>query len=349
MDGERVIPVLSVIVPVYNVEGYIERCVESLREQTLREIEILLIDDGSTDGSGRICDEFARTDGRVCVIHKENAGQGLARNKGLEIAKGKYITFVDSDDYVEMIAYAYIVEYMEREQAQLGCFGYEHLSPDGRQIHCPPVKKKIYRGEAVQKEFLLHYFGDDQEEDDLRGVSACMSVFRRDIIKENNIRFQSERVVFSEDTLFNLDYCKYVDCVAVSDRVFYHYCLKSDSFTKGYQANKWERVCYFSKVLERYAREYGLQDKVEHRIRSVLWINLMAAVKQEAGRLGECSYFAIRKEIRRLCNDQEVIQLLKLFDVDKLNRKQKLFYNCMHKKWYEGVFLLSYLRNRRGL
>ena len=92
---------ISVIVPVYNVERYIRQCVESILEQTYADLEIILVDDGSTDGSGSICDEYKLKDNRVVVIHKCNGGLSEARNAGLDIARGEYIGFVDSDDYIE--------------------------------------------------------------------------------------------------------------------------------------------------------------------------------------------------------------------------------------------------------
>ena len=91
-------PEISFIIPVYNVERWLRRCVESIQAQTIENLEIILIDDGSTDASAAICDELASGDGRIRVIHKENGGQGLARNCGLEIATGEYVAFVDSDD-----------------------------------------------------------------------------------------------------------------------------------------------------------------------------------------------------------------------------------------------------------
>ena len=94
-------PQFSIIVPVYNTEKYLDRCVKSLLSQTLSNIEVILVDDGSSDGSGRICDDFAAGDTRVRVIHKKNEGQGIARNAGLDLAFGEYVLFIDSDDYIE--------------------------------------------------------------------------------------------------------------------------------------------------------------------------------------------------------------------------------------------------------
>ena len=97
---EMTTPVLSIIVPVYNVEKYLARCIDSILAQTFTDFELILVDDGSTDNSGEICDEYAGKDPRIIVIHKENGGVSSARNHGLDIARGEYITFVDSDDQI---------------------------------------------------------------------------------------------------------------------------------------------------------------------------------------------------------------------------------------------------------
>lgn len=93
-------PKVSVVVPIYNTEPYLERCMQSLLSQTLKDIEIILVDDGSPDCSPKMCDEYAQKDSRIKVIHKRNAGLGYARNSGLEIATGEYVAFIDSDDYI---------------------------------------------------------------------------------------------------------------------------------------------------------------------------------------------------------------------------------------------------------
>ena len=96
---------ISIIVPIYNVEKYLDRCIQSLLHQTLKDIEIILVDDGSPDRCSQMCDEYAKIDSRIKVIHKKNAGLGYARNSGIEIASGEYIAFVDSDDYVDVKTY----------------------------------------------------------------------------------------------------------------------------------------------------------------------------------------------------------------------------------------------------
>ncbi len=117
-------PLISVIVPVYNVEHYIKRCVDSILAQTYTNLEIILVDDGSTDNSGKICDEYAMTDLRVRVIHIDNNGQSEARNLGMNKAKGYYFAFVDSDDYIAIDYISYLYEIMQIHQAQISICGY---------------------------------------------------------------------------------------------------------------------------------------------------------------------------------------------------------------------------------
>ncbi|MDU2552528.1 MAG: glycosyltransferase family 2 protein, partial [Staphylococcus epidermidis] len=110
---------ISIIVPVYNVENYLKKCVESILSQTFTDFELLLVDDGSTDSSGEMCDELKRLDERIKVIHKENGGLSSARNAGIDVAKGKYLTFVDSDDYIDTHMLEVLYKNMVHEDADL--------------------------------------------------------------------------------------------------------------------------------------------------------------------------------------------------------------------------------------
>ena len=105
---------ISVIVPVYNVEAYLGECIDSLIHQTYETLEIILVDDGATDASGAICDDYARRDGRIKVVHQPNQGLGGARNAGIEVAQGAYISFIDSDDYVELDTYRSLIEQVQK-------------------------------------------------------------------------------------------------------------------------------------------------------------------------------------------------------------------------------------------
>lgn len=142
-------PLLSVIVPVYNVEEFLPRCVDSLLAQTYQNLEILLVDDGATDLSGRICDQYAAKDSRVRVIHKENGGLSSARNAGLDAHRGEYIAFLDSDDWMEPDAFETMLGLAEKYAAKLVCAGRYDVYADVRVVSLCPEREEKCSGEEV--------------------------------------------------------------------------------------------------------------------------------------------------------------------------------------------------------
>lgn len=152
-------PLISVIVPVYNIEKYLERCVNSIREQTYTNLEILLVDDGSTDSSGTICDKFAEEDNRVRVFHKENGGSSSARNLGIAEAKGEYLGFVDSDDYISANMYELLVGAIHEFQAEVAQVGRDEIDEEGKRLPdiCVPPKQKVFiESKDFLRELLMH-------------------------------------------------------------------------------------------------------------------------------------------------------------------------------------------------
>ena len=131
---------ISVIVPVYNVEKYLSKCINSILNQTIKNLEIILVDDGSLDNSGKICDEFAQKDNRIIVIHKENNGLSSARNAGLEIAKGKYIGFVDSDDWLDEYMYETLLKLIKDNNSDISCCKFFKATNDDEK--CPHVSNE---------------------------------------------------------------------------------------------------------------------------------------------------------------------------------------------------------------
>ena len=168
---------ISIIVPVYNIIEYLPRCVESLRKQTYDKIEILLVDDGSTDGTSALCDALAAEDVRIRVFHKQNGGSSSARNLGIQEAMGEYLGFVDSDDYVEPDMYERLLQAIETTHLPIAQTGRDEIDPEGKKLPniCEPVTE---RQEIPAKEFLrelLMHRGD---------CSFCTYLVRRDLFEE---------------------------------------------------------------------------------------------------------------------------------------------------------------------
>ena len=165
-------PLISIIVPVYNIEEYLSRCVGSLQRQTYPRTEILLVDDGSTDGTGALCDRLAREDPRIRVFHKENGGSSSARNMGIAEARGEYLGFVDSDDYVEPDMYEKLYAAIKQYDVPVAQVGRDEIDPDGNRlpdICIPPEETVCISAEAFLKELLMHR-GD---------CSFCTKLIRR--------------------------------------------------------------------------------------------------------------------------------------------------------------------------
>lgn len=209
-------PNISIIVPVFNTGKYLEKCIESILKQTYRNFELILVNDGSTDLSGEICDNYKNIDSRIKVIHQENLGVSSARNKGLEIAQAKYVAFIDSDDWIEssMFEELWRSGTMETDLVLCGLqridkknnIIYKTSFRDGTQIHCDDWKEEDFY-------ILLNSYSLFQP--------VC-KLYRLKIIKDEGIRFNPE-LNFGEDFIFNINYLKHCKRIQITNKILYNY------------------------------------------------------------------------------------------------------------------------------
>lgn len=215
-------PIISVIVPVYNVEQYLPHCIDSILTQTFTDFEVLLIDDGSTDNSGRICDEYAKKDNRIRVFHKENGGVSSARNVGLDNAEGEFLGFVDGDDILSPVYLMILLKALEDLHVDLVIAQYTSKSSDAvslnEEIMFWEVKDSvIYLENAFCNDMIDGYLWN--------------KLFKRDIVLGNNIRFRSDISVW-EDMLFVVSYCTFIRLIALIDNIIYYYRHRNGSAVK---------------------------------------------------------------------------------------------------------------------
>lgn len=213
-------PLISVVVPIYRVEQYLSKCVESILNQTYPHLEIILVDDGSPDGSGILCDEFARKDSRIRVIHKKNGGLSDARNAGIEIARGTYLAFVDGDDWIEPDTYEAMLSLMEKYGVKIVCAGrYDENDATGEISVglCPRSEEVLPGTEVVRRIFRW---------DDLDS-SACDKLFHRELFQ--NIRFPVGRVVEDVPTTYRVVLLS--GKAAMLPKPVYHYVHREKSIT----------------------------------------------------------------------------------------------------------------------
>lgn len=256
------IPKVSIIVPIYNVEKYLDRCVQSLVNQTLNDIEIILVDDGSPDNCPSMCDEYAHKDNRIKVIHKQNAGLGYARNSGLEVATGEYVAFVDSDDYVDMTMYESLYKGTELINPDAIFCGFKTEVAKGVWHESREVEQdQLWEGNDV-KEFMYNMIasGKGVKQERLYQMSVWHAIYKREIITNNKLVFPSERDVVSEDIPFQVDFLKNANKVLYLNAHFYYYCLNETSLSFTFKKEKFYgynklRECLLSKINETEYRQ----------------------------------------------------------------------------------------------
>lgn len=244
-------PILTIIIPCYNVEKYLNRCMETIVNQMLKDIEIILIDDGSPDSVPKLCDYWAQKDSRIKVIHKKNEGLGYARNSGLEIAKGKYVAFVDSDDFVDNIMYYTLVEEAEKNQVDAVFCGYKKELQNGRWIPVLDFQqtKIMLKAEFENYVFSMMASSPHIKKERLYTMSVWHAIYKRSIIERNNIRFYSERDIVSEDIPFQVDFMQNANIALYIPIPFYNYCLNDSSLSSSFKEDKYDKFIILRTLL----------------------------------------------------------------------------------------------------
>lgn len=203
---------ISIVVPVYNVEKYIHRCISSIMNQTYKNIEMVLVDDGSSDKSPQICDSFARNDSRIKVVHKENGGVGAARNRGMNIAKGEYLCFVDGDDFLPLTAIENLYKGIKESNADMCCGCWAKIS----------VKYTTCNGH-LERTVLSENKDDLMEIMDYEEIKGPVAkLYKTNLIKSKGLFFP-EDIKISEDTIFVYQYLQECDSIHIINKNVYYY------------------------------------------------------------------------------------------------------------------------------
>lgn len=251
---------ISIIVPIYNAEKHLRQCIDSIINQEYKNIEILLIDDGSTDSSSVICDEYAKEDTRIKVVHKNNEGVSAARNYGIKISLGKWITFVDSDDYIT-------ADYIK------SLYNYVTYDVDlviGRTIAFDGITTfdDYYCGDSVEyfktaeekKKLITSIFDDYSKNMKYPHISTCSAkLFRKSIINEKNLIYIRE-LKYYEDGLFNIDFIFNCNKIVIMDKIIYYYRMHFANATKLFNNGTFS---YYEKSYEEFQKRFMLYN-IDH-------------------------------------------------------------------------------------
>ncbi len=235
-------PLISVIVPIYNVEDYLDKCINSILNQTYKNLEIILVDDGSPDNCPKMCDEYAKKDNRIKVIHKKNGGLSDARNKGIEIANGEYITFVDSDDYLSNdcieLLYINIVKY----DSDISIGGHQVVYDNGKIINKYSNTEYVSTPKEVLDK-ILYSDGID--------LSAWAKLYKRNLF--NNIKYPVGRIYEDAATTYKL--VDISDKISIISKPIYYYIIRNDSISNNSFTEKKMDLIVSTKEMTDYVRQ----------------------------------------------------------------------------------------------
>ena len=331
ISGNRV-PKVSIIVPVYKVEKYLRKCIDSIINQTLKDIEIILVDDGSPDKCGKICDEYAAKDTRIKVIHKENGGLSSARNAGMEVAEGEYIGFVDSDDWIESDMYMTLWQKAKDINADLvNC---DYFRNNDR------IKTNIQKNIVYDKKCIDELLTTSNSNKVLWFV--WRNIYRRELINDYNIHFMEGNVI--EDSPFNLLFLLNCNKICSIDSAFYHYIENPDSIMMSKDQNgltlKLSRLIKEKiRIYNTFSREELKQDLYNYTISHTL-VMLLSNLFMKRLKLNE-----LVTELGRIRNSEMIASSYKNCNsINSVTYKLKIILYLMKYRLYFVVAALSSLR-----
>ena len=273
-------PEISIVVPVYKVENLLRRCVDSILCQTYQDFELILVDDGSPDGSGLICDSYARTDSRIRVIHKDNGGLSSARNAGIEIARGKYLCFVDSDDLIHPQMLELLRHALLEHTADIVSTRYISFAAETVQFKST---ENIHSSLLMRQDFIDNLYPENFER---IGISAWGKLYRRQLF--DNLRYPKGKIY--EDLHVYLSLLRQCQRIAVLDQPLYYYYLGNVSITKSnYLAHcrfdeftvRLEHASYFRNGDMRRQYHYALNDYLTFFFRNAFAVLLKYPQKKQ--------------------------------------------------------------------
>lgn len=305
---------VSVIVPVFNGEKHIEECINSISNQTFKEIEILIMNDGSTDSTKDICNKLELTDSRIKTFCNENMGQGLERNRGLQLSKGKYVMFIDADDTLapNMIETLYMTANIH--DADIVSCGYNEVYSNHIIHHAK--QKKIFLQNDIPSLMLDLISSKHKNRDYEYCIGIWDSIYKKETIDSNNIRFKSERNVYSEDLLFKLEFLSNSNCCVFLDSCYYNYRAGEVSFSRNINEVIIDRIINLQKIISnKYCNTF--HNEIEERARKRTFFTIRYNFKLAKKFNNKNDFYSY------LVNKNELFEILKFYK--PTNIKDRIF------------------------
>lgn len=330
---------VSVIVPVYNVRQHLEQCVDSILTQSYPVVEVLLVDDGSTDGSGDLCDCLANEHVAVRVIHKENAGLGFARNTGLDNVspEATHIMFVDSDDWLEPGMMETFAQTMERYNADCVLGGFTKRDDMGKALFESKMEDATWQNDTLVRYLVPRVCGSAPGVSDSIPMSVCSSLFAKKIIDEHALRFPSEREVISEDFVFKFRYLKACGRVATTSCTGYSYRTNPLSLSMSYRPDRFEASLRFYKYASQIVAGFPAEEECLLRLKKTLFIYIRMCISQERSNISGKRAGNAAMVIATICHDNRLLQVIESYPVKSMGWKQRTFIRCIRGGYFRTL------------
>lgn len=341
---------VSVIVPIYNQEKYLEKSLLSLLNQNYSNLEIILVNDGSTDDSLPIIKKYEERDSRIKIIDKENGGVSSARNAGLEIAKGDYIGFVDPDDWVESEMYSSMLSLSLEEKAEVVMCNYlVEKNASKNEIILETKKTKLFTNE------ILDYLAADMINMNTLNISSpsimgsvCRMLIKRDLIYNNNIRFD-EAIPYMEDLVFAIEILLNTKRVGIDDNLHYHYNQIEGSASNKYLPNFLKNHKLVFNRIENLLIDYGYINRLGERLKYRYVFMIMHSIRNETESGNDLSLGKKLDNIKEMLEDKKLQNYINEIDYKSYSLQRKLIlYGIENKKYillYSYYALTNWLRN----
>lgn len=317
---------ITVVLPIYNVEKYLDRCMKSVVNQTYTNLEIIMVDDGATDGSGELCDSWAEKDSRVKVIHKKNEGLGMARNTGIENATGKYIAFFDSDDYIEPNTIEECYKRACEDSSELVIFGHSLVGKDNfvKLAVIPSSERLVYRDKEISSIVLKDLLVQGKSSPVIKNMwmSAWSFLYSMDLIKRANWHFVSERQIISEDVYSLLQLFSYVNSISIVDKSLYNYCENEGSLTRVFRKDRFDKINIFYNETMKEAERLEMSEEIKNNITYPYIANIIAMLKMLVD--SDLEYAEKLKELNKVCENETLLKALSKIDISKENITRRI-------------------------
>ena len=279
---------ISIIIPVYNAKNYLVRCLQSIISQAYKNFEVILVDDGSTDNSYEICQDIANKDKRFIVVTQTNSGASSARNRGIEIAKGEWITFIDADDYVEKSYLESLCINIENEKTLI-IQGLKQVNSKGEDIKKIDFEYSKLSGSEVRKAF--------DEKEIFEYAYTVAKLYNRDIINKHNIKF-NEQISYSEDMLFMLEYILHCDFIKFVQGSLYNYVIDASTLSQRYNPFESEFLLFteYTRLNKAIANKYSFTETYKsQRCGALMLMRGIYSLYKKSGHSKKERIFIIKK------------------------------------------------------